>query len=87
MFAQKILDCQEWNEKKIYFDPDSSPAAWEHYKKNYSSNILRDNYDFEILCFYNCYKELNFKTGYYNGEKWLNYIDLPKECYSENLSK
>lgn len=87
MFTQEILDYQEWNGKKVNFDPDSSPKAWEHYKKYYTSDILRENYDFENLCFYNCYKKLHFKTGHYNGEKWLNYIDLPKECCSEKTSK
>lgn len=87
MFTEEVLDYQEWNDKKIYFDPDSSPAAWEHYRKYYLNDALRENYDFENLCFYNCYKELKFKTGYYNGEKWLNYIDLPKECRSEKPSK
>lgn len=87
MLTQKISDYQEWNGKKLYFEPDSSPEAWKHYKKYYTSDILRETYDFENLCFYNCYKKLNFKTGYYNGQKWLNYVDLPKEYCSKKLSK
>lgn len=75
---KKITDVQQWNEKIIEFDPDSSPAAWEFYKQFYSGNIyLNKNYDFQKLVFYNCYDTVGLKRGYFDGIEWLNYVNKP----------
>lgn len=34
-FEQEVKAEQNWEEKELKFDPDSSPKAWEHYKKYY----------------------------------------------------
>ena len=48
MFKNKIDSIQTFkNEANVQFEPDSSPSAWEHYKKYYSKNeYLNNNYDF-----------------------------------------
>lgn len=81
MLTQKISDYQEWNGKKVYFEPDSSPEAWNHYKKYYSSDILRKNYNFENLCFYTPCDEVG------ENDAPKKYVNLPKECHSSNPSK
>lgn len=34
-YRKKIDHVQKWNNENFSFDPDSSPEAWEHYKKFY----------------------------------------------------
>ena len=75
MFKNKKIDSkQNWNGKDLNFDPDSSPEAWEHYRKYYSFS----NYDFNNLFFYNSWKEVGLNQGYKYKSKWLNYINQPK---------
>ena len=70
----KELQVVEWQEngvqhrQEIKFDPDSSPEAWEHYKKFYA-HIFKD-YDFENLAYYNI-----AENGYFFRDKkvWLNF--------------
>lgn len=71
MLTKTISDYQEWNGKKMYFEPDSSPAAWAHYKKYYLSDILRDNYNFEKLYFY------THRNETYLNDAPLKYLNLP----------
>lgn len=86
MFTKNITDYQEWKKEKNYFEPDSSPEAWEHYKKYYLTDMIRENYDFDNLYFYNNYQELKLKTGYKSHGEWFNYIDSPKDCNSKKLA-
>lgn len=79
MFKNKIDSIQTFkNEAKVQFEPDSSPAAWEHYKKFYSKNkYLNNNYDFSDLLFYNCYKDFGLKRGIFTDHEWFNYLNKP----------
>lgn len=71
---------QQWYGQMVRFDPDSSPLAWEHYKKYYST-AFGNNYDFTRLFYYNHFKEYNLNSGYYCG-RWLNYVNLPLADHS-----
>ncbi len=79
MFKNKIDSIQTFkNEAKVQFEPDSSPAAWGHYKKFYSKNkYLNNNYDFSDLFFYNCYTDFGLKRGIYTDYEWFNYLNKP----------
>ena len=75
MFKNKeIVEMQQG----IKYDPDSSPAALEHYKQVYrNSDYINKHYDLQKQVFYNyC------KTGYSDGSKSFNYINKPSknEC-------
>ena len=76
---KKIAIHQEWNGQTIRFDPDSSPAAWEHYKKYYIENdqCVLGNYNFEKLNLYNYYKDVGNKSGLFKNNEWKNYINSP----------
>lgn len=51
----KIQSKQIWNGEHLYFDPDSSPAAWEHYKQCYCSQFFSAYLiDSPILLTYEC---------------------------------
>lgn len=78
MFINKEIKCSE-------FEPDSSPAAWEHYKQFYvESNHIRKNYNFENLTYYTYYKDLDRKCGYKTNEGWYNYVNIPKNNTDTN---
>lgn len=80
MFKNQFINTtQTFNDSGVLrFDPDSSPAAWAHYQQFYLQNLyLRKNYDFVKLCFYNYYDTVGLKTGYFDGEKWFNYVNKP----------
>ncbi len=78
MFINKEIKCSE-------FEPDSSPAAWEHYKQFYvESNFIRKNYNFENLNCYTYYKDLDRKCGYKTNEGWYNYVNIPKNNTDTN---
>ncbi len=74
-----VESLQEWNGKKIKFDPDSSPVAFEHYNKIYSnlhwSGI--NDYNLNTPIFFNSYKKLDLKCGLYRNGSWYNYLNLP----------
>lgn len=78
---EKISDKQKWENKDLYFEPDSSPKAWEHYKKYYletsSKGFIKENYNFDNLFFYNKYDKVGLTKGYHKNKKWLNYTNLP----------
>lgn len=58
MFKNIKIDSEQClNGIKLDFEPDSSPMAWEHYRKYYSF----PDYDFDNLCFYNHCKEVKNK--------------------------
>lgn len=72
MFKNKeIVEMQQG----IKYDPDSSPAALEHYKQVYrNSDYINKHYDLQKQVFYNyC------KTGYSD----VNYINKPSK-YKDN---
>lgn len=75
----KIAARQLWNEQIINFDPDSSPAAWEHYKKYYIKNghVILGNYNFKKLNFYNYYRNIGDESGIFKNNEWKNYINCP----------
>ncbi len=79
MFINRTINGKHvWNGKCIVFDPDSSPEVWQHYKQFYFQNgYLKKHYDFEKLSFYNYYKNVGFKSGYFDGVNWLNYVNIP----------
>lgn len=82
---KKISENYEHGTKKILFDPDSSPDAWEHYEKFYSHNeYLSTHYNFEKRFFYTYYDKLGLKTGYYDRGEWLNYVNEPLQISSEH---
>lgn len=71
MFKNEKIECvQNWMGKELCFDPDSSPKAWEHYKKYYvetdSKWCLRKNYNFNNLFFYK-YEKVKPLNGYYTN--------------------
>lgn len=81
---KKISEMQRQGDKIILFDPDSSPAAWEHYQQFYPHNkYLSDNYDFQKQVFYNHHKDVGLKTGYSYGHEWFNYVNKPLQSSSE----
>lgn len=41
---KKVLENQMWEGRQELFDPDSSPLAWEYYKKNYTNITYTDEY-------------------------------------------
>ena len=80
MFKNKFVNSIQTfkNEANVQFEPDSSPSVWEHYKKIYSRNeYLNNNYDFNDLFFYNCYKDFGLKRGIHAGYEWFNYLNKP----------
>lgn len=60
-FKKEIKSEHEWNGSNYKFDPDSSPEAWEHYKKYYTADHwhLLNKYNFDSLNFF------NYQKGYY----------------------
>ncbi len=56
----------------VPYDPDSSPEAWEHYKKIYCKNELQQVYDILNPTFYESLGKRKGKC--FNGE-WYNYSD------------
>lgn len=75
---KKNTEMQQWCGQTIRFDPDSSPTAWEYFKKVYSHNeYLSKHYDFSNLFFYNEYRNFGLKCGFFNGKVWLNYVNKP----------
>ena len=85
MFKNKLINSSASDKANVQYDPDSSPAAWQHYKKFYSSNkYLREHYNFDELFFYNKYDTVGLKAGYFNSDngKWYNYVNKPKPGYN-----
>lgn len=78
MFENKeIKEDKKWYGKEIKFEPDSSPEAWNHYKKYYLAKFGED-YNFDKKVYYNHYSACNLRRGYYNKtEQWFNYVNLP----------
>lgn len=88
MFKNKSVNSIQTfkNEANVQFEPDSSPSAWEHYKKFYSKNeYLNNNYDFNDLFFYNCYKDFGLKSGIHDGYERFNYLNKPLFKYYNRL--
>lgn len=57
VFKNKKIRCmQPYNRKKIIFDPDSSPEAWQHYKKYYTDKIFQD-YQIDSPIFFTWYEQ------------------------------
>ena len=89
MFINKDIHALQYYhplKRKVLFEPDSSPDAWEHYKQFYSAQMeddtyIKDEYDFDSTFFYTPYKEAGLDHGYYcEGEqRWLNYTHIPKK--------
>ena len=50
-FAAQIGESQVWEGKEILFDPDSSPASWEHYKICYK-DTFKDTYNIQSPQFF-----------------------------------
>lgn len=83
MFENKKIERkQNLNGKDIYFEPDSSPEAWKHYKTiygqdNYLNNYFKDDYnkyDFDKQYFYNLFYNLYNKRP---PKKELPYVNEP----------
>ena len=72
---KKIKERQLWNDEFVNFQPDSSPEAWEHYKKYYLQTLKE--YDFNKLYYYNNYDQVEKKHGYNENGKWYNYVNSP----------
>lgn len=66
-FATQIGESQVWEGKEILFDPDSSPASWEHYKICYK-DTFKDIYNIQSPQFF----------SYFKGK----YVDIPLEYYN-----
>jgi len=67
------------NMEIVCYEPDSSPEAWEHYKKYYNgieNGVLKTNFNFEKTVFYNsCY---NFEYNpEYDEDRKLTYVNMP----------
>lgn len=80
MFKNKLINSHTSDEANVQYDPDSSPAAWQHYQQFYSYNkYLSTNYDFQKLFFYNYYDTVGLKAGYFDrvDRKWFNYVNKP----------
>lgn len=79
MFENKgISELQKHDAQIVKFDPDSSPEAWEHFKKVYSNNkFLNNNYDFSNLCFYNRFEYFGLKKGQYWWLSRYKYLNKP----------
>lgn len=56
LFEEKMVSKQGWT-GNLCFDPDSSPKAWEHYKKYYSNDFWTTKYDFEKIHFFELAKD------------------------------
>lgn len=69
-FTDIITAKQDWI-GDLYFDPDSSPEAWEFYKKYYSKQAWTSNYNFE---------ELHFFEFANDGSRL--YVDFPLSFYN-----
>lgn len=80
-FENKIIRAvQEYDGKDYVFEPDSSPEAWEHYRKYYpNSKRLNEKYDLKNGCFYSLHSKAGLKKGLYLKQynKWLNYVNAP----------
>ncbi len=78
-FNMPISTHQLWNGKKIKFEPDSSPKAWEHYKRVYNYDFGK-SYNILEPCFYSNVFGKNQKVEgiscgcSYNG-KYYNYVN------------
>ena len=79
MIDEKIKNKQKWNNKDMYFQPDSSPDAWDYYKKVYCKAEFAKDYNFDSLHFYNSYKTIGLKGAAKIGEEWANFVDKPLE--------
>jgi len=85
MFENKEIKSQQQCNKKIKFDPDSSPEAWEHYIKYYTDDFLKNNFNFDKLFYYNHYSSVGLKCGFKYDNKWLNYTNNNlKDCKGYN---
>ncbi len=56
----------------LHFDPDSSPEAWEHYKKCYNNEFWSEKYNFSQPVFFE----------YIDKAK---YVDFPLKLYNRLL--
>lgn len=80
-FREKVEKKQNLNNMVLHFDPDSSPIAWEHYKKYYTDDFWRV-YDINSPIFFNNVFDNNtngFRYGKKNEKEntWYNYVDSP----------
>lgn len=91
-YREKIKYKQVWGDKMLYFEPDSSPAAWKHFNNFYTDEHWGKDglkeYCIEDPCFFNNIKSDNYFQFILNGinyggknreGKWHNYVDYPKE--------
>ena len=81
MFKNKeIVEMQQG----IKYDPDSSPAAWEHYMQVYQNNdYINKHYNLKEQFYYNDYRTVGLRSGYFNGSKEFNYVNKPSK-YKDN---
>lgn len=78
ILRMKIESKQNWKNKVIHFDPDSSPEAWKHYRKYYSNLMsVNTNYNFQNLHFFNY-----SSSGYvdYPISYFERLYSLPNDC-------
>ncbi len=79
MFQNHVIsDTQPFNQTLLNFDPDSSPQAWEHYKKFYTQKHwkLMEVFNLDALHFHIHFSDFQYQRGHYekNSKLWLNYI-------------
>ena len=65
-YKTSINPWQVWRTKRIHFEPDASPAAWEHYAVAYRDTILGTKFNLEDPHFF-AYYQSQFK--WYNPQK------------------
>ena len=80
-FRELIEIKQKLNNMVLHFDPDSSPKAWEHYRKYYTDDFWKV-YDLNSPVFFsNVFDDntIGFKCGKKNvkNDTWYNYVDSP----------
>lgn len=68
-FREKVTCEQEWNGQIIRFDPDSSPEAWDHYRRFYNY-LIKEKFEIKFHEY--------MKVGNYRGE----YINKPIKYYN-----
>lgn len=76
-YKTSINPWQVWRTKRIHFEPDASPAAWEHYAVVYRDTILGKKYNLEDLHF--------FEYHCVSGDEGHHYVDLPKKGRNNRL--
>lgn len=88
-FAAQIGESQVWEGKEILFDPDSSPAAWEHYLRFYKPEKWLKDYEFnkQSLKFFKLDEELKDKKKIYRYREEVDKKDNRLYVLNKEINK